>query len=743
MSVPYVFTQPVAIQQSSNQLQLGYPVGVTINCNPTLNNLTYNLPITGLNSDIVTNTYIGPINFNTSNGNPTNIGTDAYEGTITIGGPNSSLEIATTLTSPFDQNLFITASQSNILQIGDRVTIEINPNGGTVNIGAGDSTANMTIGNNIGPSTLNLDGIVNFKATSKVIMNQLTPNYAVVTDASDVLASLQYTPVNIASTIVSRDSFGGFGAGAISCTALAINATNLPSPLLINNSTVNQGTIITLESASNYIVQLGIDGTAFLNIQTGSLLLSTDATHHLPIYLSPGLSATWGLKVSSGQIVNTWNNTLDDGSGNMLVAGSALEVGTAAGNGHLVALGLSSSSTNCGILEFAKSGSTATSNGDLLASTEYWGVDSGGVQTRSARIVSSAIANATSGVVQSQLAFKIANNLGAELVPLTINSLGITLSTSSSNQIIYANNSDILTGLGPLTNGQLVIGSTASAPVAATLTAGSGVSIANAAGSITISATGSGGTITSISAGTGITLSPNPIVATGTVSLTIPVAVTSGGTGLTSTTINQILYSSAGNTIAGLATANNGVLVTSNTGVPSIGSTLPISVQTNITELGMVSVGVWNGTIIDSSHGGTGLGAPSPGYMLCGSGTPGNWAFIPAPSAEQILGTDPLGGIFWLSTLPTFVQLNISSLGIISTGTWSGTIISPTFGGSGVNNGSNTFTIGGNTAFSGSFTFTGILTGNTSVTFPTSGTLMTTAAANAASFVQNTYFGGV
>lgn len=64
---------------------------------------------------------------------------------------------------------------------------------------------------------------------------------------------------------------------------------------------------------------------------------------------------------------------------------------------------------------------------------------------------------------------------------------------------------------------------------------------------------------------------------------TIP--VNGGGTNLTSTTINQILYSSANNVIAGLATANNGVLVTSAGGVPSIGSTLPNAVQDNITRL--------------------------------------------------------------------------------------------------------------------------------------------------------------
>src|SRR5882757_3950536 len=36
------------------------------------------------------------------------------------------------------------------------------------------------------------------------------------------------------------------------------------------------------------------------------------------------------------------------------------------------------------------------------------------------------------------------------------------------------------------------------------------------------------------------------------------------------TTINQILYSSSNNTIAGLSTVNNGLLITSSSGVPSI-----------------------------------------------------------------------------------------------------------------------------------------------------------------------------
>lgn len=87
----------------------------------------------------------------------------------------------------------------------------------------------------------------------------------------------------------------------------------------------------------------------------------------------------------------------------------------------------------------------------------------------------------------------------------------------------------------------------------------------------------------------------------------------------TITTINQILYSSATNTVAGLATANNGVLITSAGGVPSIGTTLPIVVQTNITELGTTTVGTWNASVINPTYGGTGVNNGSSTITLGGN----------------------------------------------------------------------------------------------------------------------------
>lgn len=87
------------------------------------------------------------------------------------------------------------------------------------------------------------------------------------------------------------------------------------------------------------------------------------------------------------------------------------------------------------------------------------------------------------------------------------------------------------TGQTTYTDGQLLIGnSTGNTLTKATLTAGSGVSITNGSGTITIAATGSGGTVTSVAqtfTGGLISVSGSPITGSGTLALTV--AGTSGG----------------------------------------------------------------------------------------------------------------------------------------------------------------------------------------------------------------------
>lgn len=100
-----------------------------------------------------------------------------------------------------------------------------------------------------------------------------------------------------------------------------------------------------------------------------------------------------------------------------------------------------------------------------------------------------------------------------------------------------------------------------------------------------------------------------------------------------------VFYASAPTTIRTLATANNGVLITSNIGIPSIGNTLPFVVQNNITSVGTIISGVWNGSVIGIAQGGTGRFSFTPNSLLCAGLNP--TAFFqeipPSPNAGYVL----------------------------------------------------------------------------------------------------------
>lgn len=94
------------------------------------------------------------------------------------------------------------------------------------------------------------------------------------------------------------------------------------------------------------------------------------------------------------------------------------------------------------------------------------------------------------------------------------------------------------TGQTSYTDGQLLIGnSTGNTLNKATLTAGSGISITNGSGSITIAATGGTGTVTAVTASSPLASSGGT---TPNISLTGVVAAANGGTGNTNGTVNKL-----------------------------------------------------------------------------------------------------------------------------------------------------------------------------------------------------------
>ena len=214
--------------------------------------------------------------------------------------------------------------------------------------------------------------------------------------------------------------------------------------------------------------------------------------------------------------------------------------------------------------------------------------------------------------------------------------------TYTASAILYANGANNVAGLAPANNGVLVTNATGVPSILVGPGASGKVLQSNAAAAPSYStptypsASGASGKIL-ISDGTNNIYStptyPNASVTAGKILIsdgtnyiasTPTYPNTSGGTGTvlrsngtnnvysTSTfsdtyTASNILYSNGANTVTGLATGNNGVLITSGGGVPSISSTLPAAVQGNITTVGTVTTGTWNGGIITGTFGGTGV----------------------------------------------------------------------------------------------------------------------------------------
>lgn len=182
--------------------------------------------------------------------------------------------------------------------------------------------------------------------------------------------------------------------------------------------------------------------------------------------------------------------------------------------------------------------------------------------------------------------------------------------------------------------------------------------------------------------------------------------------------------------------------------------------QTSLTTLGTITTGVWNASVINVPYGGTGAASFTPYAVICGgitgtsqlqsvasvgtagqalisngAGTLPTWQDI-VSGVGTVTGTlnritaSPTTGNVVVDISASYVgQASITTLGTIGTGVWQGTVVDPTYGGTGVNNGANTLTLAGSLATVGNFGVTFNFTGATNVTFPTSGTLLTSAGA--------------
>ena len=308
--------------------------------------------------------------------------------------------------------------------------------------------------------------------------------------------------------------------------------------------------------------------------------------------------------------------------------------------------------------------------------------------------------------------------------------------TTTINQLLYSGAANTVIGLATTnqsvlttttsgvpawvsvaTNGQLIIGSTAGNPAAATLTQGAGVTITNGSNSITIAVNGAtvGQTITGdtggalsptagnwnllgsgsiTTAGSGSTLTTQltgltnhaVLVGAGTTTITkVGPTATSGqvlqsagssadpafstATYPATTTINQVLYSSSNNVISGITAANNGTLISGTTGIPSWlanGSTGQLLTATTGSPPSWVSPATATITLTGDSGG----ALNSSSFTITG-GTTGH-TFAGSGS------TLTLGGVLVLANGGTNANLTASNGGIFYSTATAGAILSGT-----------------------------------------------------------------
>ena len=289
-------------------------------------------------------------------------------------------------------------------------------------------------------------------------------------------------------------------------------------------------------------------------------------------------------------------------------------------------------------------------------------------------------------------------------VTLTTPTLGTPVSGNLTNctAIPVANATGTLlvanggTGQTNYTNGQLLIGNTTSSGLdKATLTAGSGISITNSAGGISIAATGVG-TVTSVNVlggTTGLTFSGGPITSSGNITVAGTLAVANGGTGQTAYTNGQLLI---GNTTSGgldkaTITAGSGISVTNSAGGITIAASgLGAGTVTSVDALGgttgmsftggpITSAGnlTLTGTLV-TANGGTGLTSfTANGAVYASNASTLTTGTLPVASGGTGVTTSTGTGSVVLSASPTFTG-TISAATISATGNVSGGNLSAT-----------------------------------------------------------------
>jgi hypothetical protein len=346
-----------------------------------------------------------------------------------------------------------------------------------------------------------------FGTAGQIVVTPSSPNPTVSIDPT-YIGQTSITTLGTITTGTWHGATIGTGYGGTGLTATPTNGQ-----LSIGNGTGY--TLATLTAGSGVSISNGSGSISISATGTGGTVTSLTAGAN--ITLSPSTITTTGSIALSTTITQAGTIAIQDTSA------TAFQVQTNSSASTIFAVDTSTPKISVkSVIDFIGSTSSRTIDWTTLAGNQALYADTFGSLHWNASATSAATwtVNNSSGLP----AFSVGNNNQIQ----TFNSQlddgsgnmavagSITLGTWAASAISYAYGGTGLTATP--SNGQIPIGNGAGYTLA-TLTQGSGVTIANGAGAVTISATGTGGTVTSLTSGANIALTPSTITGTGSIAV--------------------------------------------------------------------------------------------------------------------------------------------------------------------------------------------------------------------------------